>query len=91
MATFARGWLEDSYTIPDKNGINRATRNRRGEFKNINKFLKTFNARACWHHGEAAFNCPTYASVVVKRHCSDRVTSKAKKLAAELNLPLRIL
>ena len=90
-ATFARGWLKDSYTVPDENGINKATRNRSGEFKNMDKFLKVFNANNCPHHGEASFNCPLYASVVVKRHCSDKVILKAKKLAAELGLPLRRL
>lgn len=90
-ATFARGWLKDSYTVPNNNGINRATRNRLGEFKNMDKFLKFLNKNPLWGHAEASFNCPIYSSVVVKRHCSERVILKAKKLAEELNLPLRTL
>jgi len=91
-ATFARGWLYDSYTVTDNHGINLATSRRKDEFKNMDKFLKVFSKQdRDWGHAEAAFNCPTYNAVVVKKGASASAKSKAKRLALEFNLPMRML
>ena len=92
-ATFARGWLEDAWTEPDKNGILKASRERRHEFKDMNRFLAALSKRSRnnKHHAEAAFNCPAYDCVVVKHDATPRGMRRAKRLAKTLNLPLRVL
>jgi hypothetical protein len=88
---FARGWLYDAYTVPHEDGSLRATRHRKAEFKNMDRFLAAWNKQRPFHHGEVAFDSPVYRAVVVKSTASDRGFRRAKRLASKLGLPLKIL
>lgn len=90
--TFSRGWLSDSYTVTNEAGINMATRCRDMEFKNMDKFLKRHNSgNSPMGHAEAAFNCPLYSAVAVKKDASPWAKNKAKRLAEHLSLPIMVV
>jgi len=91
-ATFARGWLNDAYTvIEEKTGLIKATRERNHEFKNMDRFLAALNKRGGVGHAEAAFNTPVYDAVVVKGDASPRGKRRAQRLADFLKLPLKTI
>ena len=91
-ATFARGWLNDAFTvIEEKSGLLKATRERDSEFKNMDRFLAALNKRGGEGHAEATFNAPIYDAVVVKGNASPRGKRRAQRLADFLKLPLKTL
>jgi hypothetical protein len=94
-SVFASGWLHDAWTVPDDQGILRHGVSHRGQrykrFKDMDRFLVAWKKRAPDHHGEAAFDATIYKAVVVKSTASEHGVGRAKRLAAELRLPLLVL
>jgi len=91
-ATFARGWLNDAFTVIDeRSGMIKATREHKSEYKNMDRFLAALNKRGGYGHGEAAFNSPIYDAVVVKGDASPRGKRRAQHLADLLKLPLKTI
>lgn len=94
---FHAGWLVDAWTEKQDDGTLRpryAPRSRQGKkFKEINRFLAAWSAdrKGACRHGEVVFDSPIYCAVVVKSTATERGVSRAARLAARLNLPLKVL
>jgi hypothetical protein len=87
--------MTDAYTAIESDGVLRTNRSHRGKmnrFRNLDRFLAIFNRRhqGNWH-GECAFAAPVYRAVVVKRNASAHGMARAARLAAMLNLPLKVI
>jgi hypothetical protein len=96
VSRFHAGWLCDAYTIEIDGGVLRPKyrpRDRQGrKFRDMDRFLAAWSAvKGPSQHGEVIFDAPHYCAVVVKSSATERGVKRAARLAARLNLPLRIL
>lgn len=93
---FHCGWLTDAWTTRRLDGTLRAKyrpKDRQGKkYKDVNRFLAAWSAvRNPVKQGEAVFDSPIYIAVVVKSTATQHGKRRAKRLAARLNLPLKVL
>jgi hypothetical protein len=93
---FHCGWLEDAWTEVQADGTLRAKylpRSRQGrKYRNMDRFLGAWNSvQNPRIHAEAVFDSPVYRAVVVKTTATERGLRRAKRLAATMNLPLKVL
>lgn len=93
---FHCGWMTDAWTVRRDNGTLRAKyrpADRQGKkYRDVNRFLAAWAAvKNPTNHGEVVFDSPIYSAVVVKSTATLRGVSRARRIAARLNLPLRVL
>ena len=93
QSQFVQGICHDAYTRIMENGTLKVTRlwakEKYGHYKNIDRFLKAWNAGEWTHHGEVILDCVQYNAVVVKNTATKEQKALALKIALELNLPLK--
>ncbi len=96
LSRFHAGWLRDAWTEVQANGLLKPKylpRYRQGKkFRDLNRFLAAWSAvknPTGW--GEVIFDSPIYTAVVVKSTATERGVRRASRIAARLNLPLRVL
>lgn len=91
---FVRGWLSDAWTETRADGTLRPrdgrVRNGAG-YRDLDRFLAAWSRSRRGHHGEAIFDHVRYNAVVVKRSATARGYERARRLAANLSLPLEVL
>jgi hypothetical protein len=93
-SVFCSGWLTDAYTYADRHGVLRSNQERRGKltrFRDLDRFMRAFHSRPRGHHGEVAFTATVYKAVVVKTSATERGMRRAKRLAASMDLPLKVI
>lgn len=93
---FHAGWLTDAWTSVQADGTLRAKylpRTRQGKkFRDMDRLLAAWSAvKNPIRHAEAVFDSVTYSAVAVKATATDHGKNRAARLAARLNLPLRVL
>lgn len=91
---FASGWLQDAWTEPHADGTLRSNARRRGKlarYRNMDRFLAKWNATKSRAHAEAAFAAPVYKAVVVKNNATEHGMGRARRLADQLGLPLKVI
>lgn len=91
---FASGWLQDAWTETHSDGTLRSNKNRRGKlarYRNMDRFLAKWAATKALSHAEAAFTAPVYKAVVVKHNATEHGMGRARRLANQLGLPLKVI
>lgn len=95
-SVFASGWLSDAWTEVHADGTLRSDRSSCGRrdmkrFRNQDRFLSAWSKMRPTHHAEAVFAAPVYRAVVVKKNATAHGMGRARRLAAQLNLPLKVI
>ncbi len=91
---FMSGWLQDAWTEPHADGTLRSNEQRRGKlarYRNMDRFLAKLSATKPRTHAEAAFSAPFYKAVVVKNNATEHGMGRARRLADQLGLPLKVI